>query len=159
VNTKSYVTLPGQEPVWNMAPGRTAALKLLNEQTGQSVMAFEEVTPVGTETPLHLHHDSDEVMYILSGQYSFKIGDDFSAGGPGTCAFHVASRTPGRTAEPKRVVRSSYTHRARPGKCSRSQYDCSAPLRLRRLLILRLRSSSTVMAGRSLGLRRSKSNT
>jgi mannose-6-phosphate isomerase-like protein (cupin superfamily) len=70
-----------------MAPGRTAALKLLNEQTGQSVMAFEEVTPVGAETPLHLHRDSDEVMYVLSGQYSFKIGDDFSAGGPGTCAF------------------------------------------------------------------------
>jgi uncharacterized RmlC-like cupin family protein len=87
MKTKSYVTLPGQESVWNMAPGRTAALKLLNEQTGQCVMAFEEVTPVGAETPLHLHRDSDEVMYILSGQYSFKIGDDFSAGGPGTCAF------------------------------------------------------------------------
>jgi hypothetical protein len=47
-----------------MAPGRTAALKLLNEDTGQSVMAFEEVTPIGGETPLHLHRDSDEVMYI-----------------------------------------------------------------------------------------------
>src|SRR6266481_1768468 len=87
MSTKSYVTLPGQEPVWHMAPGRTAALKLLNEQTGQSVMAFEEVTPVGAETPLHLHRDSDEVTYILRGHYSFKIGDDFSAGGPGTCAF------------------------------------------------------------------------
>ena len=85
MSTKSYVTMPGQEPVWNMAPGRTAALKLLNEQTGRSVMAFEEVTPAGAETPLH--RDSDEVMYVLSGQYSFKIGDEFSAGGPGTCAF------------------------------------------------------------------------
>jgi quercetin dioxygenase-like cupin family protein len=87
MSSKSYVTLPGQEPVWKMAPGRTAALKLLNEQTGQSVMAFEEVTPVGTATPFHLHRNSDEVMYVLSGQYSFKIGDDFSTGGPGTCAF------------------------------------------------------------------------
>ena len=87
MDTKSFVTLPGQEPVWNMAPGRTAALKLLNQQTGDSVMAFEEVAPAGTETPLHLHHDSDEVMFVLSGEFSFKIGDEFSTGGPGTCAF------------------------------------------------------------------------
>lgn len=45
MKTQRFVTLPGQEPLWNMAPGRTAALKLQNEQTGQSVMAFEEVTP------------------------------------------------------------------------------------------------------------------
>jgi uncharacterized RmlC-like cupin family protein len=66
--SKSYVTLPGQEQTWNMAPGRTAALKLLNEQTGHSVMAFEEITPAGADTPLHLHRDSDEVMYVLSGE-------------------------------------------------------------------------------------------
>ncbi len=87
MKTESFATLPGQEPVWNMAPGRTAALKLQNQQTGQSVMAFEEVTPPGTATPLHLHHDSDEVMYILSGQYSFKVGDQSISGGPGTCVF------------------------------------------------------------------------
>jgi quercetin dioxygenase-like cupin family protein len=83
----SFATLPGEEPVWNMAPGRTAALKLQNGQTGQTVMAFEEVTPPGTATPLHLHRDSDEVMYILSGQYSFKVGDQTISGGPGTCVF------------------------------------------------------------------------
>jgi uncharacterized RmlC-like cupin family protein len=87
MKTECFVTLPGQEPVWNMAPGRTAALKLQNEQTGQSVMAFEEITPAGAETPLHLHHNSDEVMYVLSGQYTFKVGDHFSSGGPGTCVF------------------------------------------------------------------------
>jgi len=87
MDTKTFVTLPGRELVWNMAPGRTAALKLLNEQTRGSVMAFEEVAPAGTETTLHLHHDSDEVMFILSGEFSFKVGDEFSAGGPGTCAF------------------------------------------------------------------------
>src|SRR5260370_25094579 len=87
MKTESFVTLPGQEPVWNMAPGRTAALKLQNEQTGQSVMAFEEVTPAGTETPLHLHRDSDEVVYVLSGEYSFKVGDRVSSGGPVTCVF------------------------------------------------------------------------
>jgi len=60
---------------------------LQNEQTGQNVMAFEEVTPAGTATPLHLHHGSDEVMYVLDGHYSFKVGDKLSSGGPGTCVF------------------------------------------------------------------------
>jgi mannose-6-phosphate isomerase-like protein (cupin superfamily) len=87
MKTENCVTLPGEEPVWNMAAGRTVAVKLQNEQTGQSVMAFEEISPAGTATPLHLHHDSDEVMYILSGQFSFKIGDQVSSGGPGTCVF------------------------------------------------------------------------
>src|SRR6266446_5813875 len=87
MDTKSFVTLPGQEPVWNMAPGRMAALKLLNQQTAESVMAFEELAPAGTQTPLHLHHDSDEVMYVLSGEFCFKFCDEFSTGGPGTCAF------------------------------------------------------------------------
>ena len=87
MDRKGFVTLPGQETVWSMAPGRTAAIKLLNEQTDQSVMAFEEVAPAGTATPLHLHHDSDEVMFVLSGEFSFKIGDELSTGGPGTCAF------------------------------------------------------------------------
>ena len=44
---QSFITLPGQEPVLNMGPGRTAALKLLNQQTGTNVMAFEEVAPPG----------------------------------------------------------------------------------------------------------------
>jgi quercetin dioxygenase-like cupin family protein len=87
MDANDFVTLPGQEPIWNMAPGRSAALKLQNEQTGESVMAFEEVAPAGTETPLHLHHDSDEVMYVLSGEFTFKIGDQVKVGGPGTCVF------------------------------------------------------------------------
>jgi len=50
-------------------------------------MVFEEVAPAGTETPLHLHHDSDEVMYVLSGEFTFQIGEQVSTGGPGACAF------------------------------------------------------------------------
>jgi mannose-6-phosphate isomerase-like protein (cupin superfamily) len=35
----------------------------------------------------HLHHDSDEVAYVLSGEVTFKIGDEVAVGGPGACAF------------------------------------------------------------------------
>src|SRR5438093_9135147 len=33
------------------------------------------------------HHDSDEVAYVLSGEVTFKIGEEVTVGGPGTCAF------------------------------------------------------------------------
>src|SRR5204863_5997499 len=69
------------------APGRSAALKMLNGETSDSVMMFEEVAPAHTETPLHTHQDSDEVAYVLSGEITFKIGDETTVGGPGSCAF------------------------------------------------------------------------
>ena len=90
MDTKGFVVLPGQERVWtmwNMFPGRSAALKLLSEQTGESLMMFEETAPAGTATDLHLHYRSDEVACVLSGEFTFKIGDQVTVGGPGTCAF------------------------------------------------------------------------
>jgi quercetin dioxygenase-like cupin family protein len=68
-------------------PGRFAALKLLGRETGESIMMFEETLPAGTASLFHLHHDSDEVAWVLAGQISFRIGDEVSVGGPGTCAF------------------------------------------------------------------------
>lgn len=85
--TKGFVVLPGQAPTCNMEPGRSAALKLQSGQTGESVMVFEEVMPAGAETPFHLHHGSDEIACVLSGEFTFKIGDEVTVGGPGTCAF------------------------------------------------------------------------
>ena len=87
MDANGIVKLPGQGPVRNMAPGRAATLKLQNGETQESLMMFEEVAPVGTVTPMHLHRDSDEVAYVLSGEITFKIGDAITVGGPGTCAF------------------------------------------------------------------------
>jgi quercetin dioxygenase-like cupin family protein len=50
-------------------------------------MMFEATAPVGAKSTLHLHHDSDEVAYVLSGEITFLIGDDVTVGGPGTSAF------------------------------------------------------------------------
>ena len=35
---------------------------------------------------MFLHRDSDEVGYVLSGEITFKIGEEVTVGGPGTCA-------------------------------------------------------------------------
>ena len=82
-----FTTLPGQAPVLNMDAGRAAVLNLQSEQTGNRVVVFEELMPAGCETPLHLHHTSDEVMYILNGDFTFHIGELETSGGAGTCTF------------------------------------------------------------------------
>lgn len=68
-------------------PGRSFTLKLLGHETGESIMMFEETLPPGTTSLHHLHHDSDEVAWVLAGEFTFKIGDEVTTGGPGTCAF------------------------------------------------------------------------
>jgi quercetin dioxygenase-like cupin family protein len=73
--------------VSSFTPGRSIVLKLLGGATGDSIMMFEETIPAGTKSTFHLHHDSDEVAYVLSGEFTFKIGDAVTVGGPGTCAF------------------------------------------------------------------------
>jgi quercetin dioxygenase-like cupin family protein len=80
------VVLPKNEPVTNESP-RALLPKLLSGATGGSVMAFEEIVPPGTRSWFHLHHDSDEVAYVLSGEVTFKIGDETIVGGAGTWAF------------------------------------------------------------------------
>ena len=87
MTAKGFVVPPGEGRVWNMAPGRSSALKLVNGATEGSVMLFEETAPAGTETPMHLHHDSDEVAWVIAGEITFKIGEEVTKGGPGTCAF------------------------------------------------------------------------
>jgi quercetin dioxygenase-like cupin family protein len=87
MGAKGFVVPPGGGSVLSMAPGRSAALKLLRGDTGDSIMLFEETAPPGTETTLHLHRDSDEVAYVLSGEITLKIGGEITVGGPGTCAF------------------------------------------------------------------------
>src|SRR5229473_3519896 len=71
MGTPNIVEPPGQDPV---SPGRTFSLKLRGGETGDSIMLFEETVPAGTKSTFHLHHDSDEVAYVLSGEVTFKTG-------------------------------------------------------------------------------------
>jgi quercetin dioxygenase-like cupin family protein len=87
MGTQGIVVQPGQGLVANYTPGRSIVLKLRCDETDSSIMMFEATAPAGTKSTLHLHHDSDEVAYILSGEITFLIGDDVTVGGAGTCAF------------------------------------------------------------------------
>jgi quercetin dioxygenase-like cupin family protein len=86
---KGTVVQPGEGLVSSSSttPGREYALKLLGGATGDSIMMFEETVPAGTKSTFHLHRDSDEVAYVLSGEVTFMIGDEVTVGGPGAYAF------------------------------------------------------------------------
>src|ERR1700722_4489852 len=72
----------------NSAPeSRSISLKLRGGETGESIMMFEETIPTGIKSVFHLHHDSDEVAYVLSGELTFNIGDEITVGGTGSCTF------------------------------------------------------------------------
>ena len=88
-------------------------LKLLKRADDESLMMFEEATPAGTGTSMHLHHDSDEVTYVLSGEFTFKIGEEITVGGPGTCAFM-----------PRGVLHAWKNTGAEPGKALFYLYPC-----------------------------------
>ena len=68
-------------------PARSFALKLRCEETAGSIMMFEETVPAGTRSTFHLHRDSDEAAYVLSGEVTFLVGSEVTVGGPGSCAF------------------------------------------------------------------------
>src|SRR5947208_11193960 len=104
---QGIVVQPGEGLRSSNTPGREFALKLLGGATGDSIMIFEETVPAGTKSTLHLHHDSDEVAYVLSGEVTFKIGDEVTVGGAGSYAFmprgvpHASKNT---GAETRRVL-------------------------------------------------------
>src|ERR1700737_883392 len=68
-------------------PGRSFALKLLGRETNESIMMFEETLPAGTASLFHLHRDSDEVAWVLAGEFTFMSCEAVTAGGPRTYPF------------------------------------------------------------------------
>lgn len=85
--SRGFIVGPGQGSVWEMEAGRPTTFKLLSEQTGESIAVFEEEVPVGGGTPVHIHPTSDEVIYILTGEFTVKLGEELSDCRAGTCIF------------------------------------------------------------------------
>jgi quercetin dioxygenase-like cupin family protein len=87
MGARGIVVQPGQGAVSSFSPAGRSSSNCEGGETCDSIMMFEETIPAGTKSTFHLHHDSDEVAYVLSGEVTFKIGDELTVGGTGTCAF------------------------------------------------------------------------
>jgi len=71
--TKGFVVpAGGGKRLDSPTQGRFFDLKLLGHETDESIMMFEETLPAGTASLFHLHRDSDEVAWVLAGEFTFK---------------------------------------------------------------------------------------
>jgi quercetin dioxygenase-like cupin family protein len=69
------------EAIWFL--GNLAVVKAARETTGGWAMV-EVTARDGYQTPRHVHHEEDEVFYILEGLLNITMGDESFAAGPGT---------------------------------------------------------------------------
>lgn len=68
-------------------PGRDLVFKVTGEDTGGAFDYFVvEVAPHGGP-PLHVHHNQEETIHVLTGQYKVRIGDETFHLGKGGFAY------------------------------------------------------------------------
>lgn len=72
-----------------------AVLKATAADTGGQMTIVEITEPPGTEAPLHVHHNEDELFWVLDGDVTFQIGETTIEAHSGDWAFgprHIPHR-------------------------------------------------------------------
>ena len=119
---KGVVVPPGGGKHLEEASGQVVSMKLFGRETGESVTLFEQTVPAGSKNSwLHLHRDSDEIAWVLEGEFTFKIGEhgDEPAGRAPAPSCRATCRTPGKTAAPDQAESCSSIPRPAPATSSR----------------------------------------
>jgi quercetin 2,3-dioxygenase len=57
------------------------------QQTGGALGLFRQSIAPGNGPPDHIHHNEDEFFYVLSGEFSLKVGDRIVTAGPDSLMF------------------------------------------------------------------------
>jgi quercetin dioxygenase-like cupin family protein len=57
------------------------------EQSNGALAALEGVNSPGEGPPLHVHTREDETVYVVEGEFRWKLGDQLSVTGPGSFVF------------------------------------------------------------------------
>jgi quercetin dioxygenase-like cupin family protein len=78
---------PGGGRHRDLYAGRSFLFRLTGDDTGDAVGALEERIPPGGGARRHIHTTSEELIYVLEGEFTFLVGDALASGGPGTLAF------------------------------------------------------------------------
>src|SRR5690606_18365081 len=80
-------------------------VKATGEATRGSIGFLEATSVPGFGPPRHVHHDCDEVFYVLDGRFEFLVGERLVTGQPGSFVFvprgtvhapRVVGPTPGK---------------------------------------------------------------
>jgi mannose-6-phosphate isomerase-like protein (cupin superfamily) len=77
---------PGEgNSVWVV--GLLITVKVASEDTGGAFSLIETIEPAQGGPPPHLHHNVEEMMYVLEGEVEFVVGERTIRAGAGSCAY------------------------------------------------------------------------
>lgn len=85
--SEGIAVLPGEGNRVRSPIGGDVTFIVRGEQSNGALAALEAVAPVGEGPPLHFHGREDETVYILEGDFRFKLGDKLQVVGPGSFLF------------------------------------------------------------------------
>jgi quercetin dioxygenase-like cupin family protein len=64
-------------------PGDLYRFLVTGDETGGAYFAMEALVPPGGGPPPHIHRHEDETFYVVEGQCSIRLGDDWVTAGVG----------------------------------------------------------------------------
>ncbi len=79
-HSETYLPAGAGEILWVL--GTFVTLKTRGEGDGLSL--YEVICPPESGPPPHIHHEQEEVFYVLEGAFSFLSGDTTVEAGPGS---------------------------------------------------------------------------
>lgn len=85
--TEAVLLGPGEGTTIGSPIGAPITFKVRGAETGGSMLVLENEVPPGQGPPMHVHANEDEGLYVLEGDFRFRIGDDVRAAPPGSFVF------------------------------------------------------------------------
>ena len=114
--------------------GDLITFKAFTHQTNGAYCMFEGRTAPGSGVTPHYHPAEDESFYVLEGRYTFIVGDEQIAAGPGTYVFvprrtvHAFSNTGGVAGRLLVTVTPGFEHEQLFLRAGRRLSEPDAPL-------------------------------
>jgi quercetin dioxygenase-like cupin family protein len=83
--TRGVISSPDvQEAIWFL--GTLSRVRLSGAQTGGAFSLTENLSRRGHGSPVHVHDQEDETLFVLDGELRVFAGEEEHAAGPGTVA-------------------------------------------------------------------------
>ena len=84
MNVAAMTLRPPASVAWM---GTDYSVTLAGNDSAGLVGMFESRVPAGEGPPVHIHHNEDEVLHVLEGQYEFWLDGAVTRAGPGASVF------------------------------------------------------------------------
>lgn len=77
MSDEAHVVEPGGIAAFQSPAAEDVVVRATGEETDGQYDVVEITIPVGPGvTPLHVHHDNDEAMYVIEGEVTVKLGEE-----------------------------------------------------------------------------------